>query len=75
MRDLDSLQHRFNAFVHLAQGLADVAANALVALSARRDAGGDEQRAINRLDDLKGGNRMSGTGERVSAIGPVLRLQ
>src|SRR5271165_38564 len=37
MRNLDALQYRLNAFIHLAQGLADVAPVALTTLPANGD--------------------------------------
>src|SRR5580700_8276028 len=75
VRNLDAFQHGFNALIHLAQRLADVAAVALIALPANRDAGGDEQRAIDGLNHFKSGNRVGRASQRVSAVGAVLRLQ
>src|ERR1700730_14534763 len=42
MRNLDAPQDCFDALVHLAQGLANIAPIGLVALSANGDAGGDK---------------------------------
>ena len=75
MRDLDPLQHRLDAFIHFAQWFADITAVGLIALTSRCNARGDEKWAINSLDDLKGGNSVCRSGQRVSTIGPVLRLK
>ena len=75
VRNFDALQNCFNAVVHFSQRLADVAAVALVALSADGDAGSDEQRAVDGANHFEGRNRVGGAGQRVSAVGAVLRLQ
>src|SRR5690349_15370465 len=75
MRNLDPLEHRLDAFVHLAQRFADVAAIALVALAAYRHARSDEERSIDRANHFKGRNGVCRTCERVTTVCPVLRLQ
>ena len=75
VRNLDPLQYRLDALVHLAQRFANVAAVALVAFAAHRDAGGDEQRTVDRLNDLEGRNRVRRARQRIAAVGAVLRLQ
>src|ERR1700690_3120835 len=75
VRNLDALQHGFNAFVHLAQRFANIAAISLVALSVDRDAGRDEQGDDHGLNHFESGNRMGGAGQRISTVGAVLRLQ
>src|SRR5947209_17685319 len=50
VRNLYALQNRFDAFIHLAQRLANVAAVTLIALPADGHARGDKQRAVNGLN-------------------------
>src|SRR5579859_5182396 len=74
MRNLDALQNCFNTLVHLAQGFANVAAVALVALTSNRHAGSDKQRAIDCFNYLESRNRVRRARQRVAAIDAMLRL-
>src|SRR5437868_11936139 len=75
MRNLDPLQYCLDALVYFPQRFADVAAVALAAFSAHRDARGDEQRAVNSLNHLESRNRVRGTAQRIATLGTVLRMQ
>src|ERR1700751_999490 len=74
-RDLDLLQHFLNALVHLAQGLTNGAALGLVALTANRDAGGDEQRPVDGSYHFIRGNLICGPRQGIAPIDPVLGVQ
>src|SRR5215472_5257441 len=75
MRNLDALQYSLDTLVYLAQRFADITPIALVTLPARGHARRNEKRTIDGLDYLKSRNRVRRTGERVAAVGTVLRLQ
>src|ERR1700730_11264795 len=60
VRNLDAFQHCFDALIHFAQRLTDVAAIALTALPANRNARCDEQRAVDGLNHFESGNCVRG---------------
>src|SRR6266550_8090536 len=75
VRDLDPLQHLLDAFIYLAQRLANRAAISLIAFAADCNARGNEQRPINRLDHFERRNRIRVPRQRISAVDAVLRPQ
>src|SRR6266404_1744790 len=75
MRYFDSLQYLLDAFIHLAQRLANCAAIGLVALTSHRNARRNEQRPINRLDHFKRRDRIRVARKSVAAVNAVLRSE
>src|ERR1700722_16833454 len=74
VRYLDALEHRFDTVVHLAQRFANVAAVALIALSAHRHARRDKKRTVDGLNHLESRDRMRRPRQGVSAVDAVLRM-
>src|SRR5277367_176809 len=75
MRNLDALEHRLDAVIHLAQRLADVAPIALATLPANGDTRRDKQRTVDGLDHFESRNRMRRPRQPVPTVGAVLRMQ
>src|SRR5215469_18569516 len=73
--NLNALQYGCDTLVHFAKRLTDAAASALLALSANGGAGSDQKGPINRPNHFQGRNRMRGPGQRVTAVGAMLRPQ
>src|SRR5579863_8028144 len=75
MRNLDPLQHRFDALIYFAQRFADVAPVALAALSANSDTRSNKQRTVDSLNHFESGNSVGRARQPVASIGTVLRMQ
>jgi len=75
MRNLDAFQHRFYAFIHLAQGFANVATITLATFSTNRDTRRDKQWAVDGLYYFEGRNRVRGPRQPVTTMRAMMREQ